>query len=141
MTIIRWRNRPMYNSMLENLIENNFNNKNNSEQAAATNIIENNDAFSIELAAPGRSKEDFELKIDNKVLSVTFQGKDKNEDENQQPTYLLREFSTDSFTRSFSLPKKADTENIKASYTNGVLNITIPKVQPEEALSRSIEIA
>lgn len=127
--------------MLENLIENNFNNKNNSEQAAATNIIENNDAFSIELAAPGRSKEDFELKIDNKVLSVTFQGKDKNEDENQQPTYLLREFSTDSFTRSFSLPKKADTENIKASYTNGVLNITIPKVQPEEALSRSIEIA
>ena len=139
MTIIRW-NRPMLADMLENLVQKNGHNGHNGE-LPATNIIENQESFLIQLAAPGRNKENFQLQIDNKVLSISYNlEQSQDEKANTSETYLFREFGMEPFTRSFSLPKKADLENISASYKEGVLNISIPKVK-EENLTRSIEIS
>jgi HSP20 family protein len=141
MTILRWHNRPNFSSILDEMMERNFNTgfEKNCGCAPATNIREDENQFEIQLAAPGMKKEDFNLKVENSVLAVTYQGQ---EDENKEDNYLRREFGTESFTRSFSIPKTADAESIKARYENGILYIGIPKLNPEKArLSRSIEIA
>jgi HSP20 family protein len=143
MTIIRWRNRPVFSGMLENMLQNDFNTgfERNSGHSPATNILEKEDAFLIELAAPGKTKEAFQLKMENNILSVSYERK-KAQEENTNETYLFREFDLDSFTRSFSVPKTADMENIKARYENGILTISIPKLNPEKTrISRQIEVA
>ena len=141
MTILRWHNRPNFSSLLDEMMERNVNTgfEKNCGCVPATNIREDENQFEIQLAAPGMKKEDFSLKVENSVMSVTYQG---NEDENQEDHYLRREFGTESFTRSFSIPKTVDAESIKARYENGILYIGVPKLNPEKArLSRSIEVA
>ncbi len=104
----------------------------------ATNIREDENQFEIQIAAPGLKKEDFGLQMENNVLSVSYQNKEEKAGEEK---FVLREFGLESFTRSFSMPKTADAENIKARYDHGVLYIGVPKLNPESArLSRSIEI-
>jgi len=141
MTIIRWHNRPNLSSMLDEMMERNFNTgfEKNCGCTPATNIREDENQFEIQLAAPGMKKDDFSLQMENNVLAITYERKDENgKDEN----YLRREFGMENFTRSFSIPKTADAENIKARYENGILYIGVPKLNPEKArLSRSIEIA
>ena len=143
MTIIRWRNRPGFSGMLENMLQNDFSTgfERSAGFSPATNIFEREDAFVIELAAPGKAKEDFRLQMENNVLSVSYERKDAQEG-NTTETYLCREFDLDSFTRSFSVPKTADVESISARYENGILNISIPKLNPEKTkISRQIEVA
>ncbi len=142
MTIIRWHNHPMLSSMIDEMMDRNFNTgfEKNCGCVPATNIREDEKQFEIQLAAPGMKKEDFNLRVENNVLSVSFE---KKEDDNKQgDNYLLREFGMDSFTRSFSIPKTTDAEKISARYEHGILFISMPKLEPEKArLSRSIEIA
>jgi len=127
--------------MLDEMMERNFNTgfEKNCGCTPATNIREDENQFEIQLAAPGMKKDDFSLQMENNVLAITYERKDENgKDEN----YLRREFGMENFTRSFSIPKTADAENIKARYENGILYIGVPKLNPEKArLSRSIEIA
>ncbi len=89
------------------------------------NIIENEDAYSIEFIAPGFEKENFNLNLTENKLSVTanYENKTKNDD----LKYNRKEFSIANFDRSFTIPKHTDKENITAKYTNGILTITIPK--------------
>lgn len=141
MTIIRWNNRPMLSNMLDEMMERNLSTgfEKNCGCVPATNILEDEKQFEIQLAAPGMKKEDFNLNVDNQVLSVSY---GKNEEEKEGDNYLRREFGMDSFTRSFSIPKTTDAENISARYEQGILYISVPKLNPEKArLSRSIEIA
>lgn len=141
MTIIRWNNRPMLSNMLDEMMERNLSTgfEKNCGCVPATNILEDEKQFEIQLAAPGMKKEDFNLNVDNQVLSVSY---GKKEEEKEEDNYLRREFGMDSFTRSFSIPKTTDAENISARYEQGILYISVPKLNPEKArLSRSIEIA
>lgn len=141
MTIIRWNNRPMLSNMLDEMMERNLSTgfEKNCGCVPATNILEDEKQFEIQLAAPGMNKEDFNLNVDNQVLSVSY---GKKEEEKEEDNYLRREFGMDSFTRSFSIPKTTDAENISARYEQGILYISVPKLNPEKArLSRSIEIA
>lgn len=142
MKIIRWQNRPMLSSMLEEMLERNYSTgfEKNCGCVPATNIREDEKQFEIQLAAPGMKKEDFSLQVENNVLSVSFE---KKEEENKQDdNFIRREFGVESFTRSFTIPKTTDAEHISARYENGILFIGVPKLEPEKArLSRSIEIA
>jgi HSP20 family protein len=105
----------------------------------AVNIKETDSSFGIELAAPGKSKEDFNIEIDHNVLTIS--SEEKSEKEETQGKYTRKEFNYSSFRRAFTLPETVNTDSINATYENGVLNVALPK--KEEALpkpKRLIEI-
>lgn len=93
----------------------------------AVNIAENDDAFTLELAAPGMSKKDFNLELDNGVLTISSEQKKEDEKKENGGRFTRREFSYSSFKRAFSLPETVDTEKISAKYNEGVLVIELPK--------------
>jgi len=103
------------------------------------NIVENETGFELELSVPGRTKEDFNIQIDEQVLTIS--SETKKEEEVKEENYTRKEFSYSSFTRSFTLPETINEEGIKASYNNGILRFALPK--KEESLpkpKRLIEI-
>lgn len=142
MTIIRMQQRPRFANLLDSFIEREFSTgfERNCGSVPSTNIIERNDQYEIQLAVPGMSKEDFKMEVENNVLSISYE---KKEEENkQEENYLRREYSLEGFTRSFTIPKHADAENIKARYESGMLYVAIPREDPEKLkLSKRIEIA
>ncbi len=106
----------------------------------SVNIKEGNDGFVVEVAAPGLEKEDFKISIDRGVLNISSEKSLENESKNEE-RFTRREFSYQSFCRSFSLPDSADSDKIGAKYANGILYVSIPKreeAKPKPA--RTIEI-
>lgn len=91
----------------------------------AVNIKEHEKDFEVELAAPGYKREDFDLSIDNGLLTIS--AKRKEENEHKEDQYTRREFGYSSFTRSFQLPDHVDQENIQAKYEDGVLRLLLQK--------------
>jgi HSP20 family protein len=92
----------------------------------AVNIKENENEFTVEVAAPGMDKKDFKINLDNDILTISSEKTSKNEDINDK--YTRKEYSYQSFERSFNLPKDViASEKITASYKNGELLISIPK--------------
>jgi HSP20 family protein len=92
----------------------------------AVNVMETNDDFRIEVAAPGMKRDDFKVELDNHVLTISSQREDKHEE--KEEGYTRREFNYQSFQRSFTLPAdKVDGENISARYEDGILHVTVPK--------------
>ena len=90
------------------------------------NVKESTENFEVEVAAPGMDKKDFKIQLDNNLLTISSQ-KETNE-ESEQDGYSRKEFSYQSFQRSFMLPKDVvDQEGIAARYENGLLQLTIPK--------------
>ena len=102
------------------------------------NIKENENQFEIELAAPGVNKEDFNINIDKDVLQISTEKEEKNEKE--KADYKRKEFSYNSFSRSFSIPDSIDVNKIKASHINGILKIELPK-KAETKVKKSIKIS
>jgi HSP20 family protein len=94
------------------------------------------------MAAPGMSKKDFKIELDNEILKISSEKKVENE-LNESERYTCREFSYQSFERTFHLPKSVvDLTKIKAKYDDGMLRITIPKREEAKALPpRQIDIA
>jgi|SRR5882757_953432 len=93
----------------------------------SVNIQENDDNFLVEMAAPGMKKDDFKVELDGNLLTITSE-KNAETSEEEYSKYSRKEFSYESFTRSFQLPKDVvDEESIKAKYVDGVLHLTIPK--------------
>ena len=95
------------------------------------NVIESKFDFRIEIAAPGFVKSDFKIDLDKNLLTISL---NKDIDENTEEKYNLKEFDLNSFTRSFRVSDKINTEKINAIYKNGVLQITVQK--KEEAIEK-----
>jgi HSP20 family protein len=91
----------------------------------SVNIVEGKEDFRIEVAAPGLEKDDFNINLENNVLTIS--SEKEHRDEQKEERYMRREFSYASFRRSFSLPNTVDADKIEARHTNGVLSILIPK--------------
>ncbi|TCC88062.1 Hsp20/alpha crystallin family protein [Pedobacter frigiditerrae] len=104
----------------------------------AANISETQDAFHVDLAAPGLKKEDFKINLERNVLTVSVT--QVAEGEQEQRNYAKREFYYGSFLRTFTLPESANINEIQATYTDGVLQLHIPKQEEAKTLSRQIEI-
>ncbi|HEY0679577.1 MAG TPA: Hsp20/alpha crystallin family protein [Chitinophagaceae bacterium] len=93
----------------------------------AVNIRETNDNFIVEMAAPGMTKKDFKVELDGNMLTISSEKTNESQD-NENEKYSRREFSYQSFQRTFQLPKDVvDSERIEAKYNDGVLNLVIPK--------------
>jgi len=94
----------------------------------AVNVRETNDDFRIEVAAPGMKRDDFKVELDNNVLIISSQREDSREEKDNNSDYTRREFSYQSFQRSFTLPEdKVEGDKIAASYVDGILQVTVPK--------------
>ena len=108
----------------------------------AVNIKETNDNFVVEMAAPGMSKEDFKIELDRNMLTITSE-KNYEKEENTDERYSKREFSYQSFSRVFTLPKEVvDVDKIEAKYDNGLLHLVIPKrEEAKQRPPRTIQIA
>jgi len=110
------------------------------------NIAETDELFRIELLVPGFVKEDFEIQLEESVLTVSTTiietPKADTEETTETPTekYTRREFRPNSLKRSFNLPETADAESITATYENGILSIHIPKKELEQPAKKVIEI-
>ena len=84
-----------------------------------------NNAFFIELVAPGKEKNDFEVALEKDTLTIsTISEKESNE---ENTLFMRKEFDYASFQRSFLVPETINTKNIKANYKNGLLSIELPK--------------
>ncbi|HNY05564.1 MAG TPA: Hsp20/alpha crystallin family protein [Candidatus Egerieousia sp.] len=101
--------------------------------APAVNVIENAKDYKIEVAAPGMTKEDFKVNIDeNDNLVISMEKKNENNQGKENSHYLRREFSYSKFQQVMTLPDNADKEKISAKVNNGILNIQIPKLQEDQ---------
>lgn len=92
----------------------------------AVNIKETENDFEVDMAAPGMNKEDFKIELNNNVLTISSEKQTENETK-EGKNVTRREFSYQSFSRSFTLPAIVETDQISAKYENGLLRVNIPK--------------
>lgn len=94
----------------------------------AVNVKETKNAFTLEVSVPGYSKEDFSIDVDKNTLTISGKKTVKKEEKDEEYKILRQEFSSRSFSRTFTLPEHIETDNIDAAQRDGILRITLPKL-------------
>ena len=139
MTLVKYQNpipqvfNRFFDTEFDSWLNKNYSNTNTS--LPAVNIKETEDAYLLDFAAPGYKKDDFIIELNNDVLTVSSEKKVENEEVDDN--FTKKEFSYESFTRSFNLPELVEGDKIKATYKNGILEIKIPK--KEEAKPKPVK--
>ncbi|MCI2082198.1 MAG: Hsp20/alpha crystallin family protein [Bacteroidales bacterium] len=125
------RNQNWLPSVFNDFFDNDWMNEANAT-APAINVKETKNDYSIEVAAPGMTKDDFNVSIDeDNDLVISMERKKEKKEGNEDSCYLRREFSYSKFEQAMLLPDDVDKENIDAKVENGVLYLTLPKLAPE----------
>lgn len=126
---------------------NQFSQQLNALGKPAANIIENENDYALELLVPGWEKSDFDIKVEGNFLTITatHEAEENSTEEgetSEAPTvkYIKKEFSTNSFKRTFTLNDKINKEDITANYKNGILTLVLAKIE-EVNTSKVIEIS
>lgn len=136
MNLVKVNRNPLFSDLF-NQMWNDFDVE--TKHKPATNIVENEKEFRLEIVLPGWAKNEVKVEIDNDLLKIS--GERKEESENSNDEFLRKEFKKENFERSFTLPKEIDHEKIDAKYLDGILNIRIPKdLKTLEKLKRLISI-
>jgi HSP20 family protein len=110
-----------------------FPNWNLSSRLPEVNIRETEKDFRMEMAVPGMQKKDFQIHVENNVLTISSEKQEESTEKKEN--YTRREFSYNSFSRSFNLPDNCLADKIDARYENGLLMITLPKKEVTPAKS------
>ena len=147
MSLTKWNNRNNMTNLFDDFFTRDLlnwglaNNSTTNTTIPAVNIKETGEAFEVEMAAPGMRKEDFKVELDGNQLTIGSEFESQNE-MREGERFTRREFSYQSFQRSFTLPKNVvDIEQIEARYENGVLRLLIPKrEEARQKPPRMIEI-
>ena len=132
---------PRFSNLIENIFDTDFptfiNNEFLKHAGPSVNIKDTKDAYSIEVSAPGFSKDSFNVKVEDGLLTISGEAKEEKLDEGTK--FTRKEFVHSSFKRSFTLPKTIVADKIGAGYENGILTVTLPKM--EEAKTKgTIEV-
>lgn len=109
----------------DNFFANRWFEKEFNRSLPAVNVKENNKEFNIEFAAPGFKKNDFKINVEENILTISAEKQDEKNEE--KDNYTRKEFSYNSFSRSFTLPQTVNADKIDAKYNDGILNLSIPK--------------
>ncbi|MCB0464092.1 MAG: Hsp20/alpha crystallin family protein [Aequorivita sp.] len=127
----------LFNRELPSVFSQNFN---TGMSLPKVNIKETADAYFVEMAVPGLKKSDFQIDLENQVLSISTEVEEKKEE--KEGNYTRREFGYSSFKRSFTLPETVDDGKIKANYNEGILSIHLPKKEEaKQKPPRNIQIS
>lgn len=104
------------------------NNLFNRTTIPSLNITEEKDQYKVTVAAPGLKKEDFDIEVDNHLLTIGASSENEKEEENKR--YRRKEYNYSSFSRSFTMPQDVNADSIEAHYDNGILTLNLSKKQP-----------
>lgn len=110
-----------------------------SNTTAPVNIKETDKSYELHVVAPGLNKEDFKINVDDNILKVSFEYNDESKTEDGK--WLRNEYRFRSFKRSFTLNDTINAEAITAQYSNGILNVTLPKKETTEKTTKDITVA
>jgi len=106
----------------------------------AVNIKEDDKKYYLDLAVPGMDKKDLKIDINEDLLTISSES--KNETEDNSDGYKRKEFSYSAFCRSFQIPENVNVDKIEANYKDGVLNVTLPKLEEEKnKVSKQVKIS
>ena len=147
MSITKWNNNAGMTNLFDDFFSRDLwnwgsaNHSNTDTTLPAVNIRETAENFEVEMAAPGMNKEDFRIELEGNELRISSERRKENETKDGE-RFTRREFSYQSFQRSFTLPKDVmDVDQIHAKYENGVLQLLIPKKEEaKQKPPRMIEI-
>ncbi len=104
------------------------------------NITETNSAYHVELAAPGLKKDDFTIKVDGDIITISSEKETETKKEDKE--YSRREYNYSSFSRSFNLPEHVNQDKIMATYVDGVLKVDLPKKEvTENSATKKIKVS
>ena len=109
-----------------------------STTTPSINIIEKNESFVIQVAAPGLDKEDFNVTIDGSKLTISSEKEIDKLEEGEK--FRKKQFSFSKFKRTFSIPELLDMESINAEYRSGILNVTVPKMEAVKKEAKQIKV-
>ncbi len=139
MNLVRFNQHPVFSNFFENF-EKSLSQTFDASQGdmPMVNVKDEDKRFVVELAAPGMEKKDFNISLENNSLTISSEKKEEKTEKNEN--YTMKEFSFNSFSRSFALPKNIKLNQIDANYKNGVLSISLPKKDEEARLNRRISI-
>ena len=143
MPIRKYYNQNWLPSIFNDFFDNDWMERTNAT-APAINVVESDKDYKVEVAAPGMTKDDFQIHLgDDNQLIISMEKKTENEDKNKDnKKYLRREFWYTKFSQSLYLPENVDKDKISANVADGVLTIDLPKYSEEEKakINRVIEI-
>lgn len=136
MSLVKWKNKdlfPAFYEMMESFFkdEGDFFSSAWKSTSPAVNVSKTEKAYQLEVAAPGLDKGDFKIEIEKGILSISAEQKSSKEEKKDQ--YTRKEFSYQSFVRTFQLPDDAQDQGVEAKYENGLLKINIPRKLNEES--------
>lgn len=135
-------NRNLVDDLFSSFLKNDYheNYHRNCSSQPATNVFETENEFKIEMMLPGFKKEKVQINVQKNVLTVKVEKESKEEQKPEEFKYAHREFGSFNFEKQFKLPETVNSENIKAVFEHGILNLTLPK--REEVLEKSpVEIS
>ena len=124
---------PHLSTWFDGFVENEFP-KGNLDTSALVNTKETKDNFSIEVAAPGYQRDQFKIEVVNQTLTISGEATAQEDEEGDK--WTRREYQFSNFKRSFSLPKTVNAEKIKAAYREGILYVTLPKMEEAKGKER-----
>lgn len=141
MSIIRYNPADYYPTSFSSLVDKFFNEattrNGGSTFSPKVDVIENEKSYEVHVAAPGLSKEDFTIELNENQLTVS--GERKFSNEKNEKNYRSIETQYGKFSRSFYLPENVDAAKINATYNNGILELTVPKDE-KKALKQTIKV-
>ena len=143
MSLIKWNKKngfPTIHSIFDDFFSEDglFTAVSKGTSLPAANISETDNSYELEVAIPGKNKEDFKITIENNVLFIRSESEDSSE--TKEKNYTRQEYSYESFERSFRLPENAKEEEINANYEKGVLSIIIPKEEVSISKAKAITV-
>lgn len=137
-----------FGGLVDNILQNSLNRFfdddfwgfNGVSSRVPVNIRETDKSYELEVMAPGLKKEDFSVSMDNNMLTISFNHKEEDKEENKQDGYLRREYRMQSFSRSFTLDDTINVDKITAQYNDGVLHVSLPKKEGAQKITKNIEV-
>ncbi len=148
-SLVKTRSRNMHPTSLYNPFDRFFRNDllnlwedDTLSTVPSINITEEKENYKIEMALPGLKKEDFDIQVDDNLMTISCEKEfENNEPKNNNNGYTRREYNYSSFTRSFTLPENADVSKVSAKYNDGILNISVQKSpETKTKLEKKIEV-
>ena len=132
--------KPFYPSILDELLNTGISTFEDRRGVPALNVKEDEKELALELRVPGMKKENIHLDYKDGILTISGERNEEKE-EKDKDKYLRREFSSYSFNRSFELPEdRYDVAKAQAAYKDGILEVTLPKKEQKDKVSRQIEV-